>query len=323
MRFSSFTLSRPVGEVFFDQLQVDPCGLIRIAGWSRIPVQEEMIPQVKLDGKSIPLLQQYGVVRRDVEMMASQISPFHAGLVLEYLIPQSLAQGSYQEISVSLPPYFEAVFRGPFDFVDPHYRPLLDSSEVLHRDHIYGVGPPNKVVNAETLNLALKLPGPVLDFGCGSGALITELQRAGIQAHGLEMQSPMILAALPAELRSSITLYDGSFPAPFISGSFRSVFCSEVLEHIPDYRGAIREIARIVTEKVIFTVPDASAVPIGFRHSLVPWHLMEASHVNFFNQSSLEHELKPYFSKLEFGRVGECRFNDSPFSSSLVAVCWK
>ncbi len=323
MRFSSFTLSRPVGEVFFDQLQLDPCGLIRIVGWSRIPVQQAMIPQVMLDGQPIPLLQQYGVTRRDVEMMASQISPVHAGLVLEYLLPQALAQGSYQSISISLPPYFEAAFRGRFDFVDAHYRPLLDRPEVLHREHIYGVGPPNVAVNAETLNLALKLPGPVLDFGCGSGALIAELQRAGIQAHGLEMQSPMILNALPPELKPSVTLYDGSFPAPFANGSFRSVFCSEVLEHIPDFRGAIRDIARIVSDKVIFTVPDASAIPIGFRHSLVPWHLMEASHLNFFNQSSLAHELKPYFSRVEFGRVGECRFNDSPFSSSLVAICWK
>src|SRR5437763_15527996 len=97
----------------------------------------------------------------------------------------------------------------------------------------------------------------------------------------------MIRESIRPGVSSSITLYDGQFPSPLQNGSFKSVFCSEVLEHIPDYETAIREIARLATERVTFTVPNASAIPNGFRHRVVPCHLLEGTHVNFFTQTSL------------------------------------
>src|SRR5205823_8419709 len=133
----------------------------------------------------------------------------------------------------------------------------------------------NRAVNPDTLALAKQLREPVLDFGCGSGALITELRALGTQAQGLELDTQVIRQSIRSEATPYITLYDGQFPSPFFNGSFRSVFCSEVLEHIPQFEEAIRDIARLATEKVIFTVPDASAIPLGFLHVLVPWHLLE------------------------------------------------
>ncbi|MDQ2839462.1 MAG: class I SAM-dependent methyltransferase [Acidobacteriota bacterium] len=173
------------------------------------------------------------------------------------------------------------------------------------------------------MELAKELDGPVLDFGCGRGALVAELRRAKIEAYGLELESEVIKKSVPAELSDLITLYDGSLPSPFADKRFRSVVCSEVLEHIPNYLAAIEDIARLASEKVLFTVPDASAIPLGFRHGSVPWHLMEATHVNFFNQESLGHLLKPYFSKVEFGRIGLLRLNDSSYYVSLAAMCAK
>jgi hypothetical protein len=85
----------------------------------------------------------------------------------------------------------------------------------------------------------------------------------------------------------------------------------------------VKEIARLASEQAIFTVPDISAIPVGFRHSVVPWHLLEGTHVNFFNQTSLHQLLKPFFAEVEFGRIGACAINDSRFFTSLVAFCKK
>ena len=283
-----------------------------------------MAPRVSLDEEGVPFLQHYRVARPDVSESSSKLVIPHFGLILEYLVPEAMAVRSFQSISVMLDDNSSHQFDGRFQFVSPHYRPLFESEQVYHREkYPYGSGPPNPIAQPEALELAKELSHRILDFGCGSGALVQELQNIGLNAHGLELDTPTIRESLQGANRALVTLYDGRFPSPFPRGSFKSVFCSEVLEHIPDFESAIRDIARLATEKVIFTVPDASAIPTGFRHALVPWHLLEGTHVNFFTQTSLTRALEPHFSSIEFGRVGACRMNDSLFHVSLLAVCLK
>ncbi len=321
MRFTSFALARPFGNGFLDHLDLDPSGIIRIAGWLKGPVEPKIIPAVHLDREDVPFLEHYRLSRPDVEPLPGMNSVFQPGFVFEYLLPESLSWREFESISITGPKSLNARFEGRFAFVAPHYRALLDSREVYHRDRIYGSGPPNPAVHPDILALAKKLPDPVLDFGCGSGALVVELQSAGIEAHGLELDTDVIVRSIRPESKNLVTLYDGRFPSPFPARKFRSVFCSEVLEHIPDFQGAIREVARLAASRVVFTVPDASAIPLGFRHGLTPWHLLEATHVNFFNQNSLRAALEPCFRQITFGRVCQCTFNDSPFYVSLVADC--
>jgi Methyltransferase domain len=330
MQVTHFDLARPIPsglldrtDGFWDRIEVEPSGILRIVGWSRSRFKSKMVPHVSLDEERVPFLQHYRVARPDVTDSPSKLAIPHVGLVLEYLVPESIAARSFQSISIVLNDNSCHRFEGPFEFVNPHYRLLFETEQVYHRENIYGCGPPNPIAQPEALELAKELSDPILDFGCGSGALVQELQSAGLKAQGLELDTPMIRESLRATNRSSVTLYDGRFPSPLPSGSFKSVFCSEVLEHIPDFDSAICDIARLATEKVIFTVPDASAIPTGFRHTLVPWHLLEGTHVNFFTQTSLTRALQPYFSIIEFSRVGACRMNDSLFHVSLVAVCLK
>ncbi len=319
-----FPIARPSGNLFLDHLEFDPCGLIRIVGWSNSPLKGNEIPQLSL-GETLPLpaLQHYRFVRPDIDGGAGLPFAMDAGVACEYLVPQDATGRTYDFMSLRFQTGNGFRIEGPFEFIDPHYRALFDSPHVFHREEIYCSGPPNASVNEETRKLALKLDGPILDFGCGSGALVSELLERGIQAYGLELDTPMMRSALRPGVLPHVTFYDGQFPVPFDTGSFRSVFCSEVLEHIPDFRRAIEEISRIASEKAIFTVPNASAIPLGFRHQVVPWHLMEGTHVNFFNQTSLESELKPHFRRIEFGRVGAFWVNDSLLSMSISATCWK
>ncbi len=42
---------------------------------------------------------------------------------------------------------------------------------------------------------------------------------------------------------------------PFKSSSFDFVLCSEVLEHVPDWRSAVLELQRVARERILVTVP--------------------------------------------------------------------
>jgi SAM-dependent methyltransferase len=202
----------------------------------------------------------------------------------------------------------------------PHYSALFDEQRVLHRESIYGYGPPAAEPNPDLVELVLSLPTPVLDLGCGSGALVRVLRRQGIEAHGIELRRPETLASLGEDVKEWVTVYDGQFPLPFPDQRFRSVVCSEVLEHIPEHAAAIREIARVAQEALI-TVPDMSAIPALFPHNVVPWHLLEATHVNFFTQASLGAALGSAFRSVSFSRLGRFEINGTPVFTSLVARC--
>jgi SAM-dependent methyltransferase len=322
MPFTTFTVARQVKLFFMDRIEIDPSGVIRVGGWSRVPFESKTVPRVYLDHETVPFVQHYRVTRPDVESTIQGIKVLQAGLVFEYIVPESMCSRQFQSISVDAD-NLKVHFAGPFDFINPHYRGLFDSPQVYHRENIYGSGPPNSAINSAVLALARTLEGPVLDFGCGSGALITDLRARGIEAHGLELDTPVIRESIKPVIRPFIKLYDGDLPSPFSAGDFNSVFCSEVLEHIPQYEGAIAEIACLATKKAILTVPDASAIPLGYPHLLIPWHLLEGTHVNFFNQTNLRRALEPHFSKIDFGRICPCTMNDSSFHVSLVAVCLK
>jgi SAM-dependent methyltransferase len=323
MHSTSFALGLPFGAGVLDRVELDPCGILRLIGWSKARFDSRVVPRVALDDENVPFLQHYRVARPDVVDLVFDIAIPELGLVLEYLVPESLTLRRFESISIVLNDNARSSFKGPFEFLNPHYRGLFDAEQVYHRENIYGCGPPDTAVNPEKLALARKLSQPILDFGCGSGVLVQELRTLGFEAHGLELGSKMIRESIRPGLSSSVTLYDGQFPSPLPTGSFKSVFCSEVLEHIPDFEAAIRDTARLATEKVVFTVPDASAIPAGFRHKVVPWHLLEGTHVNFFTQTSLARALQPHFSRVEFGRLGVSTLNDSFFHVSLVAACLK
>jgi len=301
----------PWGRGFVDRIYVDPCGLIRIEGWWEGVFEDETLPVVYLDRVQIPFLQHFRFTTPDVR----------TGLALEYLVPDTLVGTSTTlEVTISRRNFR---FGSSFVFITPHYKTLFDSGVVWHRDNIYGSGPPNSVVDPEVFELTRRLPPPLLDFGCGRGALLGRLRQLGIEAYGIELFSEGLSAAIIPEVSDRITFYDGSFPTNYEDGQFNSVVCSEVLEHIPNYGGALQEIARITRQSALFTVPDASAIPAGFRQGVVPWHLLEATHVNFFNQTSLTNELRRHFSKVQIGRIGSAYLNDTRTFVSLTAVCSK
>lgn len=299
---------------YIDRILTDPCGIIRLYGWKYKGCSIRELPTIYLDSFPIPFLQRYLTYKHD-------LSQENQELVLEYLVPEALRNRILTALSLSIAGRVLLDFHSSVSFISPAYPALLNSPEVLHREHIYGSGPPNIVMAPEVIALAQLLDGRILDFGCGSGALVRSLRAMGKDAHGIELDNPVIRAHTNPDVQQFITFYDGLFPAPYPDQSFTAVFCSEVLEHIPQFEQAVAEVSRLASERVIITVPDMSAIPWGFRHGLIPWHLLEATHVNFFTQASLERLLSRYFSNIEFGRICSCKINDTVCCLNIVADC--
>jgi 2-polyprenyl-3-methyl-5-hydroxy-6-metoxy-1,4-benzoquinol methylase len=306
----------------FDALNVERAGFIRVEGWDKHDrLQDIALPECLVGGRTLPVLEAFRSFRPDVAAATGSANSF-LGLVVLYTIPEDLRGVLYR---VELVYKNTAVFEitDVFQTETPPYGKLLDTVDVLHRDNIYAYGPPADTVAEEIRLLALMLPGPVLDFGCGSGILIKLLRARSIEAHGIEIDRKPVVDSLLPESREFIKLYDGSFPLPFADGQFQSVVASEVIEHVADYRTALDEIARVTRTSFLITVPDMSSIPICHHNHVVPWHLLESTHVNFFTQASLRRVLEARFSDVQFARLCPTLTNGSKWYGNLAAVCRK
>lgn len=82
----------------------------------------------------------------------------------------------------------------------------------------------------------------VLDAGCGGGDYLAPLDASGFVAIGVEYLPEKV-----AEKRSPRIVRGSIERLPFAEGAFDAVLLNEVLEHVPDDRQGLREIARVLT----------------------------------------------------------------------------
>lgn len=97
--------------------------------------------------------------------------------------------------------------------------------------------------------------GWLLDAGCGTGALLTELQQQARHVVGLDLEP---LALRYARQRGEFALVQARLEAlPFRSNTFDAITALDVLEHLPDDRPALRELRRVLKPDgvLIITVP--------------------------------------------------------------------
>jgi len=314
-RVPTFGLGKTFEGGVLDAIDVEPSGEIRLCGWTGDPTA---VPDFELlaDGVPVPRHEEFRLHRPEVAVLLRSRGAHHGfGVVF-----RAHASAACNVIEIRLGSRTLAAVRPGVRRIQPHYQHLFDEQQVLHREDIYGFGPPTPEADEHVLALARSLPGPVLDFGCGSGALVRALLAAGVEAEGIELRRPEIVASLRDDVRPFIKLHDGGFPLPYADAQFGAVVCSEVVEHIPEWRTALQELARIAREALI-TVPDMSAIPALFPHHVVPWHLLESTHVNFFTQRSLHAVLTPLFARIRFSRLGEFQINGTRVFTSLVAEC--
>jgi 2-polyprenyl-3-methyl-5-hydroxy-6-metoxy-1,4-benzoquinol methylase len=240
-----------------------------------------------------------------------------AGFVSQFLVPER----SYQRLRL----YWGELllFDEPLELVvqTPHYDNLFAADRPLRCPDIYGSGPPAAVLSADVAAATQWLYGKVLDFGCGAGALVQHLRAHGVDASGLELDRPNLRSEVLPAAAPHVSYYDGRLPTPLPDAAFDSVASIEVLKHIDDYEATLDELARITRDVLVLTTPDLSAIPLLHRHQVVPWHLLEASHVSFFTQASLTAELSKQFESVELLRIGANQVNETAYYTSLLAVC--
>jgi SAM-dependent methyltransferase len=233
-------------------------------------------------------------------------------------VQSSFPDGGAWELGVT-------VTAGLADYRTSPYGTLVDPAVevVYHRSDIYGVGPPSMLPSEECVTLLKGLLNPgdtVIDVGCGVGAYAPPMFAHGVVWQGCEVNTgfvaDMLARGLPAVQVSGPRL-------PFSDAAFDAAMCVEVLEHVADIDSFIEEVSRVCRHRAIFSVPNAEAIPILADRLLVPWHLLEADHKNFFNRASLCAALSRCFSRVEivpYGVMPVASSNGTAVYYHLLAV---
>ncbi len=200
-----------------------------------------------------------------------------------------------------------------------------DNPTLLHRENIYGSGPPLEKPSEEAARLIadyLPRDASVLDVGCGAGAYGPGLIAAGHKWLGLETNSYCCEILQRRQLP-----YRAVDPAagvlPCADQEWDCAICIEVLEHIAAPEAFVQEIRRVIRQRALFSVPNIEVLPYFNDWGVVPWHMLEADHKNFFTRANLRTLLEGCFDRVEVFPYGEhpLRTRDGvPLHGHLFAV---
>ncbi len=138
--------------------------------------------------------------------------------------------------------------------------------------------------------------GRVLDLGCGVGHSFSEL--APRESVGLDLD-PEALAGQQRE-----TVVADMREIPFGDASFAAVLSVQSIEHVPDHRRVLEEIARVLEPEgtAIFVTPNR----LTFAR---PDEIIDPYHYVEYDHTQLRAACEPYFERVEMhGLFGSERY---------------
>lgn len=161
-------------------------------------------------------------------------------------------------------------------------------------------------MSLQTINfehLRLQDNDRILDLGCGEGRhAITAYLEKNVESVGIDLSLKDLQTTKSrfAEFEDQqktekslvISIANGS-QLPFCEQSFDKVICSEVLEHIPDYRSVITEINRVLKPGGIFAVSVPRFFPEWVCWQLSDeYHADDGGHIRIFTAGHLRRDIE-------------------------------
>ncbi len=158
----------------------------------------------------------------------------------------------------------------------------------------------------QTINfsrLKLQAGDTVLDVGCGEGRhsigawLESDVHVVGVDLCEKDLETARTrqqdFSSYATPQKSIEFKYANALKLPFEDNSFDKVICSEVLEHVPDYQGVLKEINRVLKPDglMALSVPRAWPEEICWRLSKA-YHEVEGGHIRIFNATHLKHDVE-------------------------------
>jgi 2-polyprenyl-3-methyl-5-hydroxy-6-metoxy-1,4-benzoquinol methylase len=153
------------------------------------------------------------------------------------------------------------------------------------------------MVTIDFPELNLKPESIVLDAGCGSGrhlralAKIPQLKIVGIDRNDVELNETLkSIKNMPDALSDNYLITRADINRlPFDSASFDCVICSEVLEHIPEHEGALRELVRVLKPQgdLVVSVPRYFAEKICWLISAA-YYNEDGGHIRIYKKKKLQ-----------------------------------
>jgi SAM-dependent methyltransferase len=216
---------------------------------------------------------------------------------MEIVIRARLADGA------RTPPAFETTVTAlRRDYRRNHFGVLLDrtTTAIQRHDNIFAVGPSQSEGSGEFAHLLRRYLGPppkrIIDVGCGIGSYGRGLLADGYDWIGAEVNA--VDCAELARLNLPHRQVDGR-TLPFEDASFDAALCLEVLEHIEEPGAFLAEIRRVAPRQLIVSVPNCELLGYLWDHLATPWHMLEATHTNFFTRWSLGAVLREFYPHVE------------------------
>jgi 2-polyprenyl-3-methyl-5-hydroxy-6-metoxy-1,4-benzoquinol methylase len=138
-----------------------------------------------------------------------------------------------------------------------------------------------------------------LDVGCNIGCAVEAARWNGFSTTGLELNPEAVKIArrhFPDNQFLSSTIDDLAD-----TRAFDLVYCTEVVEHVPNVASFIESLARTLAPGGILFLSTPDAGHFSVRRDLFAWDAVKPpEHLTLFTKAGLRHALKPFFRAPRF-----------------------
>ena len=131
--------------------------------------------------------------------------------------------------------------------------------------------------------LRFKSTGKLLDIGAGSGILVEQAIIKNYDAEGIEPSNWLQNTAKNLQ----IPVHLGTFPNSKAVGPYDAVTIIDVLEHVPNPVGLLKEVRKILSKEGVGMVSTPDVKSLIARLFGWKWWHFRVAHVGYFNEDTL------------------------------------